>query len=116
MINEYKFYTYWKNEPTSEVTVSADRRNVSYIIYKREIPKVPYLFENPTVEQIYNFLETRCMPEGRTQLGEYLDDLGLAEYNPWEIVKITHGVMWEDFLWLKFPGEDITWEDVKVRG
>ncbi len=115
MREEYRFDTYWRNERTSEVVISADRKTVQYTIFKKEIPMVPYLFENPTVEQMYDFLETRCMPKQRTQLQEYLDDLGLDEYDPWKIVKITHGVMWEDYLWLKFPGENITWKDVKVR-
>lgn len=114
-MQEYRFETYWREELTSEVIISADRKTVEYHIYKREIPEVPYLFDNPTVEQMYDFIESRCMPKERTQLPEYLSDLGIDEYNPWEIVKLTHGVMWEDYLWLKFPGENVTWEDVKVR-
>lgn len=111
----YCFETYWKNKKTSEVMVSADRRSVKYTRFTNAIPQVPYLFDNPTVEQIYEFLESRCMPKGRKQLDEYLRYLGLEEYNPWEIVKITHGVMWEDFLWLKFPDEEVTWDEVKLR-
>lgn len=56
------------------------------------------------------------MNKQRHQLEEYLKDLGLVEYNPYEIVKITHGVMWEDFIWFKFPNENITCEDIKIRG
>ncbi|MCD8300060.1 MAG: hypothetical protein LUC41_02625 [Clostridiales bacterium] len=114
-MQEYSFTTYWKNEKTSDVVISADRKSVSYTIYNHEVAKAPFGFEDPTVEQMYHFLEERCMPRRPGQLQEYLDYLGLDEYNPWEIVKITHGVMWEDFLWLKFPGESITWEDVKLR-
>jgi hypothetical protein len=47
----------------------------------------------------------------------FLEDMGLSAYNPWEIVKITHGVMLEDFVWIRFDGEDLKWNDVKhVRG
>lgn len=115
MPKEYAFSTYWKNEKTSDVVVSADRQSVKYVRYTDELLKSPYGFDHVTIEQIYHFLETRCMPKGRTQLAEYLESLNLKEYNPWEIVKITHGVMWEDFLWLKFPGEQITWDEVKLR-
>ncbi len=114
-LQEYQFTTFWKDEKTSDVVISADRKNVSYQYYTREIPKVPFLFDNPTVEQMYHFLEERCMPRRPRQLQEYLDYLGLKEYDPWKIVQITHGVMWEDFLWLRFPGEDLRWEDVKIR-
>lgn len=114
-ITEYEFYTYWRNELTSRVVLSSDRRHVIYERYSDVPLQSPFGFDNPTMEQMYRFIESRCMPRQRTQLQEYLDDLGLTEYNPLEIVKITHGVMWEDFLWLKFPGETLTWEDVKLR-
>lgn len=55
------------------------------------------------------------MPREGTSLKQYLEDLGLDEYNPYEIVRLTHGVMWEDNMWLKFPGEDVSWKDVRVR-
>ena len=41
---------------------------------------------------------------------------GLQEYNVYDILRDTHGVTVNDFLWLKFDGEDITWKDVKVPG
>ena len=56
------------------------------------------------------------MDSHRTQLDEYLKDLEINEFNPYEIVKKTHGTMWEDFMWLKFPEETITWKDVCLRG
>ena len=42
-------------------------------------------------------------------------DSSVSEYNPWEIVKKTHGVMFEDFIWVRFEGEALVWEDVKIR-
>ena len=35
---------------------------------------------------------------------ENLKGLGIEKYNPYKIVMITHGVMWEDFQWIRFPG------------
>ena len=40
---------------------------------------------------------------------------GLTENNPYEWCRKTHGVMYNDFWWIKFPGETIKWDDVKVR-
>ena len=114
-MNDYRFSVYWRNEKTADVVISADRTAVTYVKYTDEIPKVPFLFENPSVEQMYDFIESRCMPKQRTQLQDYLDELELEEYNPWDIVKRTHGVMWEDFLWFKFPDENVSWDEVKVR-
>lgn len=112
---EFKFDIYWKNERTASVTISANRQSVFYQKFTNEIPKIPFLFLNPTIEQMVDFIESRCMDKRRTQLEEYLSDLSLSEFNPYEIVKITHGVMWEDYMWFKFPEETISWEDVKVR-
>lgn len=114
-MKEYKFSTYWRNEKTSDVYVSADRKTIIYKRYNDEQIKAPYGFDQLTIEHVYSFLESRCMPKERAQLPAYLESLGLTEYNPWEIVKKTHGVMWEDFLWIKFPTEDVTWDEVKVR-
>lgn len=118
MINElggYDFNVYWKTELTASVTISPDHKTIKYFRYTDELPKIPFLNSSPTLEQVYDFLESRCMDRHREQIKEYLEDLGLKEYNPYEIVKITHGAMWEDFMWLKFPDETITWEEVNLR-
>lgn len=115
-LEPYSFSVYWKDNLTASVTISADRKSVDYQRYSNNMAEAPFMFSNPTAEQMFDFLESRCMDKHRTQINEYLNDLGLTEYNPYEIVKKTHGVMWEDFMWLKFPNEDISWEDVKVRG
>lgn len=114
-MHKYQFSTYWKDEKTADVIIAADRKSLIYKKYTEDILKVPFAFDNPTIEQMYDFIESRCMPKERTQLQDYLEELDLEEYNPWDIVKRTHGVMWEDFLWFKFPGEDISWDEVKVR-
>lgn len=108
------FSTYWENEKTSDIEID-DNRNVTYRYYTDNVARAPYMFENPTYEQIEEFVKSRCVNEKRENLKEYLNDIGLTEYNPWRIIEITHGVMWEDLLWIKFPGENIKWEDVKIR-
>lgn len=112
---KYIFDTYFMNQKTSHVEMDREKMTVVYQKFTDRIPEVPYLFDYPTFEQMYDFLESRCMPKGRECLPEYLKACGVEVYDPYEILKSTHGVMWEDFLWIKFPGEEITWEDVKVR-
>lgn len=42
---------------------------------------------------------------------------GLSFYDPYQIVQKTHGVMVDDCYWIRFDGENLTWEDVKhLRG
>lgn len=47
------------------------------------------------------FLEERCISKDRDGLMEYLDGIGLCEYDPIEIIKKTSGRMAEDGQWIK---------------
>ena len=55
----------------------------------------------PTWEDFHAFLEDRCVPRGRAGLREYLEVIGLAEYDPVEIIRKTAGRMAEDSQWLE---------------
>ncbi|MCD8019660.1 MAG: hypothetical protein LUF92_08815 [Clostridiales bacterium] len=65
--------------------------------------------------RVYEFLESRCYENERGDLKEILEQASLTSNNPWEWVRITHGVTWEDFFWIRFPGENLKWKDVRVR-
>ena len=54
----------------------------------------------PDWDDFNEFLQSRCVPRGRAGLREYLETLGLDEYDPLEIIKITHGRMAEDNQWI----------------
>ena len=56
----------------------------------------------PTWEDFQNFLEERCVPQSRSGIREYLETIGVEEYNPMEIIKKTNGRMAEDNQWLKW--------------
>ena len=55
----------------------------------------------PTWDDFQNFLEERCIPRARAGLREYLESLGLDEYDPLEIIKKTSGRMAEDNQWIE---------------
>ena len=55
----------------------------------------------PTWEDFESFLEERCIPRERAGLREYLEALGLEEYDPLAIVRKTQGHMAEDDQWLE---------------
>lgn len=54
----------------------------------------------PTWEDFIDFLEERCIPKKRSGIREYLEAIGVAEYNPLEIIKKTKGKMAEDKQWI----------------
>ena len=55
----------------------------------------------PTWEDFQKFLEERCIPQARAGLREYLETIGVEEYDPIEIIKKTEGRMAEDRQWIK---------------
>lgn len=70
---------------------------------------------HPTWKDYEHFLTTRCFEPSRPDKVEMLKSLKVDYYNPAKIVRATHGVMNDDYVWLRFPGETITFKDVQVR-
>lgn len=57
--------------------------------------------EVPTWDDLQSFLEERCIPRSRSGIREYLETIGVEEYNPLEIIRKTGGRMAEDDQWIK---------------
>lgn len=57
--------------------------------------------QEPTWEDYLLFLEERCIPRSRAGLREYLETIGVDQYEPLEIIKKTEGRMAEDNQWIK---------------
>lgn len=55
----------------------------------------------PTWDDFLAFLEERCVPKERAGIREYLEALGLDEYDPSEIIRRTQGRMAEDDQWIE---------------
>ena len=60
----------------------------------------------PDWNDFLGFLEERCLPKSRAGIREYLEAIGVSEYDPMEIIKKTAGRMAEDDQWIEM-------EDVK---
>ena len=60
----------------------------------------------PTWEQYEEFLESRCIPRDRGGLREYLDVIGVEDYDPLSIIRKTKGRMAEDGQWLEIAAEE----------
>lgn len=55
----------------------------------------------PSWSDFQEFLEERCLPRQRSGLREYLETIGLDEYDPFAIIQKTAGRMAEDQQWLE---------------
>lgn len=109
------FTVMYKDEAAAEVAVSDDKKNVHI---KKIIPdsiKQPFCGNKLGLERVYNFLKSRCYEDGRADLPEILKQAGLTGNNPWKWCRISHGVTYDDFFWVRFPGEKLEWKDVKIR-
>lgn len=71
--------------------------------------------DSVTYDMFLGFLESRCPERGRPDLKELLNKWGLEVYDPVGICKATRGLMWDDFLWIRFEGDDVTYDDIKIR-
>ena len=56
---------------------------------------------NPLWTDFEDFLRERCISKDRSGIREYLEAIGLDEYNPFEIIKKTKGRMAEDNQWIR---------------
>lgn len=85
--------------------------------YKANVVEVNVMhpFKNGIVngDDVYSFLIERVFDFGRGDRDELLSLLGLKEYNAYEIAKKTHGILFQDFIWLKFDDDEIEWAEVK---
>lgn len=55
----------------------------------------------PDWNDFISFLEERCLPKSRAGIREYLEAIGVLEYDPIEIIKKTAGRMAEDDQWIE---------------
>lgn len=112
-LEEFSLEVWWKNRLTAKVHSEGTK------VYVESAEKNPMkrLFPNMTLSryQASEVLKMRCWDPGRPDIRELLAACGLTKYVPLDIVRKTHGVSYNDFLWIKFPGEDLRAEDVLVR-
>ena len=110
---EISFEIYWKNRCTAKV----HSKGTKVYVETTEKNPVKRLFPNSTLTrgQVNEILKMRCWDSGRSDIRELLAAHGLTNYVPFDIVKKTHGVSYNDFLWIKFPGEELRAEEVLVR-
>lgn len=99
-----------------------DQIGVAHVenLHNKRYIKMHYLFGDGykydvPFQNVIQLLESRTIPRTRDDLWYYLKAYGLREYNPLEMVKKDHGVSYSDFYWIRFMGEELTFNDVRVR-
>lgn len=101
--------------PITKVTYNYKSKKLEKINYETRLLYGHLLGECDLVG-IIDWFESRCFPRTRANCDELLRQLGLTQYVPLAIVRRTHGVMWDDDVWIRFSDEqNIEYKDVKVR-
>ena len=108
-MKEYEIYH--KDERIMTVQIDDDSFNI--IRYTNNKFKTPFFTD--TRNAFYEFLKSRCYENNRADLKKILESVGMKDNNPYEWIKITHGLKYEDFFWIKESSENITYEDIKIR-
>ena len=104
-----------KDTVNAHVEVNLKTHEVVCIEYTDFLPH-QFLGKRPhTIDSVNDALEARCFESTHHHRDRLLRQLGLQQYNPLDIVRITHGVMLHDFNWIRFADENLKYEDVMVK-
>lgn len=112
--NATEYEIMYKNQIVANVLLSKDKKYIlSFIRTKNKLLK-PFK-DKLTIYDFYRFLKDRCYEDERDNLNVILKAANLKSNDPYKWIKISHGVTWEDYFWIKEKNENITWKEVRVR-
>ena len=60
-------------------------------------------------------LEQRCPSRNRPDIDQFLKRCGLTHYDVLEILRRTHGLKNDDYVWIKIGDEAVRYEDIQIR-
>lgn len=103
----------WKDKKVATVRVTTEGR-ISCDRYTTDPMDNPLPFDL-TADSLNHFFESRCFPRTRANAKEILKQLGLSYYTPLGIVRKTYGLQLDDFYWIRFKGEEVQWDSIKLR-
>ena len=108
-----RFSLYWRNELIAKVSVTNTTAEITRFVLHPA--KQIFWSDKMNIVQLSEVLESRCWERNRDDIDVILKNLGLKSYDPLEIVKKTHGVSYNDSLWIQFEGEKLSYRDVMTR-
>lgn len=109
-----KFDYMWKDTLCTSVEVNWTKQTVVAVDYVDDCVKQVFGKRPHTIEVLLKFFEERCFSRERPDKDILLEIIGLKEYNPLDICKKTHGLVLNEFSWIRFEGENYVWEEMKT--
>lgn len=112
-MQDAKIEIMWKDE-ISAVAILKNRK--VHVQYLTDDPVRCFLPKGPlNLYSLLCFLETRCPPRNRGNIQDTLKRYRIPACNPLDMCRITHGLMRNDYLWLRFDDEPVTYDDIRIR-
>lgn len=111
-MGRYLRFEYLKeNEVMSEICIDRQTRKVD-VVNRTSVVIFMFLGRmEPTIENVYAMLESRCFSRDRYDKNVLLEMLGLIQYDPLDICMKTHGRKINDTFWIRWEGESLKWEN-----
>lgn len=111
-----EFSVMYKNEETAKVSLYDDKIFNVELLTKRRYTH-PFFIMPTTYDYIMRWLISRSMSEAAfaRNYDWFCEFLEIKDYNPLAHLKKLHGVSHDDHMWIRFKGETLTYDDVKVR-
>lgn len=112
-MDNLQFTIMWKDNECTKIDIKGCKVSVQII----DTSPLHNLVTNMPLDlsHLLMRLETRCFPRNRVNSTEILAKMGLDNYDIMKIIKITHGIKTDDFVWIKFSDEDLCFNDVRIR-
>lgn len=111
-----EFSVMYGDEETARVSLYEDKTfNVELLTDDRYTH--PFFIMPTTYSYITGWLISRSMSEAAfaRNYDWFCEFLGIDYYDPLAFLKKMHGVSHDDPMWVRFKGETLTYDDVKVR-
>lgn len=111
----YNIKVYNKEDLVCKIEVKGN--TVNFKNYTTDIlSRLFGVLESATIDDLEDFFEDSCFPKERVNCKSILNRLGLDCYEPELICRKTHGLQFDDFIWLQFSDEpQVCWNDIKLR-
>lgn len=116
LCNMEVMYWMWRHEKVSKITFDRKTKFVEVENYSDKIYKLPFgIRTNISYNDFEEFIADRVVPKTRYDIKHVLELINVPYYDPWLIIKVNHGLQYEDYGWLLREGEDIDYDVIKIR-
>ncbi len=114
--NKERIEVFFRDQLISVMSVDYKAKTIELENYSDDWMILPFGKNNaPDWSDYLYMLSNRVFPKERPSCKLLLKLYNLETYDPDAICRKTHGVMNDDYMWFRYPGEKVTFKDVKMR-